>query len=43
MKMYKILMELNRKIICGKTISKPEKEEAISIFLNGICNKEEIL
>lgn len=41
--MYKILMELNRKIICGETISKPEKEEAISIFLNGICNKEEIL
>lgn len=40
---YKILMELNRKIILGEKISDVEKREAVSVFLNGICDKEDIL
>ncbi len=43
MEKYKILMELNRKMIFGEEISDAEKREGISIFLNGICEKKDIL
>ena len=43
MEKYKILMEMNRKIVFGEEISDTEKEEAVSILLNGICDKEDIL
>ena len=43
MEMYKMLMEINRKLILGEEISAAEKEDAVSVFLNGICDKEEIL
>lgn len=40
---YKILMEINRKIVFAEEISEAEKEEAVSVLLKGICCKEEIL
>ncbi len=43
MEKYKILMELNRKMIFGEEISDAEKREAVSIFLNGTCDKKDIL
>lgn len=43
MEKYKILMELNRKMIFGEEISDAEKEEAVSVFLSGTCNKKDIL
>lgn len=43
MKKYKILMEINRKAIFSEEISGAEKEQAISILLDGICCKEDIL
>lgn len=43
MEKYKILMELNRKMIFGEEISDAEKRETVSIFLNGICDKKDIL
>lgn len=36
-------MELNRKMIFGEEISDAEKREAVSVFLNGICDKKDIL
>ena len=42
MKQYNTLMEMNRKIIFGEEIPDAEKEEAASILLNGICDKEEV-
>lgn len=42
MEKYRILMEMNRKAIFSEEISDPEKEEAVSGLLNGICCKEEI-
>lgn len=43
MKKYEILMEINRKQIFSEEISDAEKEEAVSVFLDGICSKEDIL
>lgn len=43
MKKYEILMELNRKAIFFEEISDTEKAKAASVFLNGICGREEIL
>ena len=40
---YKILMEINRKIIFAEEISEAEKKDAVSVLLKGICCKEEIL
>lgn len=40
---YNILMEMNRKIIFAEEISNIEKEKNVSILLNGICGKEDIL
>ena len=42
MEKYKILMEMNRKIVFGEEIPDREKEEAVTILLNGICDKEEV-
>lgn len=43
MEKYKMLMELNRKIIFGEEISDADKKEAVSVFLNGICDKKDVL
>lgn len=43
MEKYKILMEINRKAIFAEEISDIEKEEALSVLLNGICRKEDII
>ena len=43
MEKYKILMEINKKAIFAEEISDTEKEEAVSVLLNGICGKEDIL
>lgn len=42
MEKYKILMEMNRKTVFGEEISDSEKKEAVSVLLNGICDKEEV-
>lgn len=36
-------MELNRKAMLSEAISDTEKAEAVSVFLNGICGREEVL
>lgn len=43
MEKYKILMEINRKAIFAEEIPDIEKEEAVSVLLNGICRKEDII
>ena len=43
MEKYKILMEINRKAVFAEEISDVEKEETVSVLLNGICCKEDIL
>ncbi|MDE6763150.1 MAG: hypothetical protein K2J73_05680 [Oscillospiraceae bacterium] len=43
MEKYKILMEINKKAIFAEEISDAEKEKAVSVLLNGVCHKEEIL
>ncbi len=43
MEKYRLLMEINRKAIFAEEISDAEKAEAVSVFLNGICRKEDIL
>lgn len=43
MEKYKIITEINKKIIFAEEISDAEKEKAVSILLNGICDKEDIL
>ena len=43
MEKYKVLMGLNRKMIFGEEIADAEKEEAVSVFLNGICDKGDIV
>lgn len=43
MELYKILMELNRKAVFAEEISDAEKEKAVSIFLNGISCKADLL
>ena len=43
MEKYKMLMEINRKLVCGEDISVAEKKEVVSVFLNSVCDKEEIL
>jgi len=40
---YKILMEINRKMLFGEEISAAEKKEAVSVFLNEISSREDIL
>lgn len=40
---YKLLMELNRKEIFGEEILDAEKEQAVSVFLSGICSREDIM
>lgn len=42
MEKYKILMEINRKAVFEEEISDSDKEEAISVLLNGISNKEAV-
>lgn len=42
MEKYNILMEINRKISVDEDISAAEKADAVSVFLNGICDREEI-
>lgn len=43
MEMYKTLMEINRKEMAGEEITDTEKEQAVNLFLNGVCGREEIL
>ena len=43
MEKYKILIDINRKAIFEEEISDYEKEEAVSILVNGICCKEAVL
>lgn len=43
MEIYKLLMDTNRKEMAGEEISDREKERAVKLFLNGICDKERIL
>lgn len=43
MEKYKILMEINRKAIFAEEISDTEKETAVSILLNGVCSREDII
>ena len=40
---YNVLMELNRKMVFGEEITDAEKIEAVSVFLIGICDKDDIL
>lgn len=42
MENYKILTEFNKKEIFGEDISNSEKKEAVSVLLNGICEKETV-
>lgn len=42
MEKYNLLIELNRKLSSGEDISAFEKENAVSVFLKGICPKEEL-
>ena len=42
MEKYKILMEMNRKMVFGEEITDAEKEEAVSVLLSGVCGKEEV-
>jgi len=39
---YRLLTELNRKEIYGEAVSDTEKEQAVSVFLGGVCSGEEI-
>lgn len=43
MEKYKILVETNRKLVFAETISNAEKSETVSLLLNGISCKEDIL
>lgn len=43
MEKYKILMEINRKLVFGEEISDKEKEENVSILLDGISSKEDVI
>lgn len=40
---YKTLTEINRKAIFSEEISAAEKEQAVSVLLDGICRKEDIM
>lgn len=42
MEKYKILMEINRRLIFNEEITDIEKAEVVSAFLNGICCEEDI-
>ncbi len=42
MEKYNLLIELNRKLSSGEDISAFEKENAVSVFLKGICPKQEV-
>lgn len=42
MEIYELLMEINRREAFGEEISEREREEAVSVFLSGICRREEI-
>lgn len=43
MEMYKVLMEINRRMLLGEEISSDEKEEVVSVFLNGVYSEEDIM
>ncbi len=43
MEAYRILTEINRKMVFAEEISATEKTEIVTILLNGICSKEDIL
>lgn len=43
LEMYELLLEINRKEIIGEEMSQREREDAVSVFLSGICDKEEIV
>lgn len=43
MENYQLLMELNRKEICGEGISTTEKADAVSAFLGEVCSGNEIM
>lgn len=43
MKKYQILMELNRREVCGEAVSGREKQEAVSAFLEEISGKGDIM
>lgn len=43
MEKYKILMEINRKLVFGEEISDKEKEENVSILLDGVSSKEDVI
>lgn len=43
MEMYKVLMEINRRMLLGEEISSDEKEEVESVFLNGVYSEEDIM
>ena len=43
MEKYKILMEMNRKMVFGEVVPDTEKQEAVSVLLNGISDEEEVL
>ena len=43
MEKYHLLIELNRKLSSGEDISASEKEKAVSVFLNGVSSKEEVM
>ena len=43
MEKYDLLMEINRKLSLGEEISATEKEDVVSVFLNGICDREAVL
>ena len=36
MEMYKMLMEINRKLVFGEEIPDAEKKDAVAAFLNGV-------
>ncbi len=42
MEKYQILMEMNRRIVFGEEIPDTEKEEAVSLLLDGVCDQEEV-
>ena len=41
MENYRVLMEINRKEIFGERISNKEKQEAVSVLLNGVSRRED--
>jgi len=40
MEKYHLLIEINKKLSSGEDISVPEKENAVAVFLKGICPED---